>query len=202
MKIKTVIENVRLKINDTDKFRFLDYDILNIVNDGIRFIRNIFLDQYPDLLVDDVLFGTLEAEENKIELPFIPARYVDVRVNGERLRGAILQDIDDLLALGQPNKYCIVGKGKIRVFPIPKENSKYSVVAVPVAQDVELDDDSPFLEDFNDCLVEFVALRLSMIDEFDQSQETTLLQQISNNVIMKIQKINTPTIETVRGYYD
>lgn len=202
MKIKTVIENVRLKINDTDKFRFLDYDILNVVNDGIRFIRNIFLDQYPDLLVDDVLFGTLEAEENEIELPSIPARYVDVRVNGERLRGAILQDIDDLLALGQPNKYCIIGKGKIRVFPIPKENSKYSVVAVPVAQDVELDDDSPFLDDFNDCLVEFVALRLSLIDEFDQSQETTLLQQISNNVIMKIQKINTPTIETVRGYYD
>ena len=202
MKIKTVIENVRLKINDTDKFRFLDYDILNVVNDGIRFIRNIFLDQYPDLLVDDVLFGTLETEENQIELPFIPARYVDVRVNGERLRGAILQDIDDLLAMGQPKKYCIVGKGKIRVFPIPKEYSKYSVVAVPVAQDVGLDDESPFLDDFNDCLVEFVALRLSMIDEFDQSQETTLLQQISNNVITKIQKINAPTVETVRGYYD
>ena len=52
MKIKTIVERIRFKINDVDAYRFADEQIVNVINEAERFVRNIFLELRPELLAD------------------------------------------------------------------------------------------------------------------------------------------------------
>lgn len=185
MKVKQVVQLVRMKITDEDINRWNDYQILDVINEAVRFIRNIFITNQPTMLSRKVS-GELAEDENIIELEFTPLNYVDVRCNGKRLHLTSLHSIDDIEQRGEPAVFVPVGVSAIEVYPIPDKTYKYIATAIPAAEELSEDDELPFPEDYSDNVIEYAAMRLSMIDEFDQTVETQLITQIQTNVSNKL----------------
>lgn len=185
MKVKQVIKLVRMKITDEDINRWSDYQIVDVINEAVRFIRNIFIQNQPTMLAQKFT-GELAADENIIELEFAPLNYIDVRVDGKRLHLTSIHSIDDTELRGRPSVFVPAGMKAIEVYPIPDMAYKYNVTVVAAAEELTETDELPFPEDYTDNVIEYVAMRLSMIDEFDETMETTLLTQIQTNVNNKL----------------
>jgi hypothetical protein len=83
---------------------------------------------------------------------------------------------------------------------VPQANVKYSVVAVGASVDLVQEDVLPFQSDYSDCVIEYVAMRLSMIDEYDQSVEAQLLGEIRSHIRTKLNDY-VPQDHVVRPYY-
>ena len=94
MKVKQVIKLVRMKITDEDINRWEDYQIIEVINEAVRFIRNIFIEQQPTMIAQKVT-GFLVAGENTIEFDFAPLKIVDIRCVGKRLHLTSIHNIDD-----------------------------------------------------------------------------------------------------------
>lgn len=199
MKITTIIERIRFKINDVNSYRFTNEQILSIVNEAERFVRNIFFELRPELLTDNVVTGTLKKGQNVLQFDFIPMRYIDVRCGRRVLHAVHIREIRDVLAVGEPEVYTVVAKSAIAVYPIPTRDMTYSVSAVKGFVEQCMDDDSFFGDDYDDSLIEFAAMRLSMLDEFDESVEAQLLSEIRGNVERKLMNL-TGGPHFVRGY--
>lgn len=174
-----------MKITDEDINRWSDYQIIDVINEAVRFIRNIFIQNQPTMLAQKFT-GELVAGENIIELEFTPLNYIDVRVGGKRLHLTSIHSVDDTEMNGKPIVFVPAGMNAIEVYPIPDTEYKYSVTVVAAAEELTEDDELPFPEDYTDNVIEYVAMRLSMIDEFDETMETTLLTQIQTNVNNKL----------------
>lgn len=198
MKVKQVVKLVRMKITDEDTNRWNDYQILDVINEAVRFIRNIFITNQPTMLSQKIT-GELTEGENIIELEFVPLNYIDVRCNGKRLHLTSLHYIDDTERRAEPNLFVPAGIKAIEVYPIPDKTYKYIVVAIPAAEELSEDDDLPFPEDYSDNVIEYAAMRLSMIDEFDQTVETQLITQIQTNVSTKLAEY-APMVHVVDSY--
>ena len=198
MKVKQVVQLVRMKITDEDINRWNDYQILDVINEAVRFIRNIFITNQPTMLSQKIV-GELAEGENVIELEFVPLNYVDVRCNGKRLHLTSLHSVDDTEQRGEPSLFVPAGVSAIEVYPIPDKTYKYIVTAIPAAEALSEDDELPFPEDYSDNVVEYAAMRLSMIDEFDQTVETQLITQIQTNVSNKLAEY-APMAHVVDSY--
>lgn len=201
MNLKDILYYTRIKINDTNAYRFTDEDMINIVNEAIRFIRNIFIKEVPDMLVDPAIEGVLESGENSIQLTVQPVQYTDVRCNGKLLHKTSIHSIRDLKRTGEPEFFVITGVNSIAVYPIPTQKIDYSIRVITAPVVVQNNDDvMPFPDDFNDSIIEYTAMRLSLIDEYDQSVEIQLLQQIQSNIINKL-SIYAVDEHAVRPYW-
>lgn len=201
MNLKDILYYTRIKINDTNAYRFTDEDMTNIVNEAIRFIRNIFIKEVPDMLVDPAIEGVLESGENSIQLTVQPVQYTDVRCNGKLLHKTSIHSIRDLKRTGEPEFFVITGVSSIAVYPIPTQKTDYSIRVITAPVVVQNNDDvMPFPDDFNDSIIEYTAMRLSLIDEYDQSVEIQLLQQIQSNIINKL-SIYAVDEHSVRPYW-
>ena len=200
MKIKTIVERIRFKINDVDAYRFADEQIVNVINEAERFVRNIFLELRPELLADKVETGTFAQGENVARLDYIPVRYIDVRCGKKLLHAVNIHEIKDLTAVGEPEVYVVVAKSAIAVYPLPDKEMPYFVTTVSSFTEQGLEDDSFFGDDYDDSLIEFTAMRLSMLDEFDESVEAQLLAEIRSNVQSKLLRLtNSPHF--IKSYY-
>ena len=73
-------------------------------------------------------------------------------------------------------------------------------LAVGASVDLVEEDALPFQSDYCDCVIEYVAMRLSMIDEFDQNVEAQLLGEIRSHVKSKLNDY-VPQDHVVRPYY-
>lgn len=201
MNLKDILYYTRIKINDTNAYRFTDEDMINIVNEAIRFIRNIFIKEVPDMLVDPAIEGVLKSGENSIQLTVQPVQYTDVRCNGKLLHKTSIHSIRDLKRTGEPEFFVITGVNSIAVYPIPTQQIDYSIRVITAPVVVQNNDDvMPFPDDFNDSIIEYTAMRLSLIDEYDQSVEIQLLQQIQSNIINKL-SIYAVDEHAVRPYW-
>lgn len=200
MNVRDVIERVRIKITDENAYRFTDENIILIVNDAVRLIRNVFIDEMPEIMCEPKVTGELADGENTIIVPFNPVRYIDVRCNGRRLHLSARHGIDDTEAVGEPELFVPSGISSIEVYPKPNGVSKYEVFAVKAAEELDIESELPFPDDFCDEVIEYTATRLSLIDEFDQSAETQLISTINSNVANKLQKY-APKEHVVKGYY-
>ena len=101
---------------------------------------------------------------------------------------------------GTPTAYYRSGIKTIRLFPVPNKETAYTVRTIDDIEEVTIADNSPLINDFDDFLIEYAALRLSIGNEYDMSQET----QVFANIINQIQMILAPPppgIEVV-GYWD
>ena len=101
---------------------------------------------------------------------------------------------------GTPTAYYRTGIKTINFFPVPDKKTAYTIHTINDIEEVTLNDNSPLINDFDDFLIEYAALRLSIGNEYDMSQET----QVFANIINQIQMILAPPppgIEIV-GYWD
>lgn len=199
--IKEIIKRIRVPTHDKSETGYEDEDILYAINGGIRFIRRLIKDYKPLMLANPPVPGTLVAGTNFIKLDFTVTKMLDIRINGQVIGVTDLSNIVDMGKTGTPYAYYMTGFDTVCFYPTPSADVTYSIIAVGDLDEVTIEDKSPFPNDFDDFLIEYAVIRLSMGNEFDVSQETTvmssILQQIENNLMGDGNPINQ-----VSGYFN
>lgn len=201
--VEELIKRVRILVHDEQETGYDDIAILNCLNAGSRFLRRMILQLKPELL-SNVTKGNLNTNENIIELDFIPVKIVDIRINGKRIIYKSRADILNMDKHGFPYAYFITGLKTINLYPIPDKPINYEILAVEDIKEMTLSDEgngkSPFPNEFDDMLIEYALIRLSMGNEFDMSQEMSVMSQI----VAQLENIlrERDTVYVISGYYD
>ena len=115
------------------------------------------------------------------------------------IRGTNLQHITDRNKEGKPRNYYRMGRQKIRVYPIPEKVTGYTIRSIDDLEELGIEDKSPLMTDFDDFLIEYAVVRLSLENEYDMTQE----QQIFGNIAQQITRSLLPSPPSVqlRGYW-
>lgn len=199
--ITDIIKRVRAASHDKMETGYKDTDILYVINGGIRFIRRLIKDYKPLMIASDPVVGTLEAGKNFVVIDDTITKMIDFRVNGSHITVTDLSNISDMTKTGTPVAYYMMGVNKLFFYPTPDADISYSIIYVGDLKEVTLNDKSPFPNDFDDFLIEYAVIRLSVGNEFDVTQETTImssiLEQIQNNLMGDGQPVNQ-----VSGYFN
>lgn len=101
--------------------------------------------------------------------------------------------------MGVPEEFYLTGARDVNFWPIPNGETKYTIIKIDDIEELSLADDSPLNTEFDDFLVEYGVVRLSIGNEYDVSQET----QIMSNIYDQVQRILVPPpagLQT-RGYW-
>lgn len=198
--VTDMLARIRASTHDTQKTGYIDTDILYAINGGIRFIRRLIKDYKPLLLADPPYTGTLEVGERFVKLDAVITKVIDIRVKGQTIPVTDLSNITDMNKTGTPYAYYMTGFDTINFYPTPDSDIPYSIVAIGDLKEVDSKGMSPFPNDFDDFLIEYAVIRLSVGNEFDVSQEqqimSSIIQQIQNNLMGDGQPINQ-----VSGYF-
>ena len=92
-----------------------------------------------------------------------------------------------------------VGLKTLKLFPIPKNETAYTVRTIDDFEELTLEDETPLLNDFDDFLIEYATMRLSIDNEYDATQEQQILSAIQSQIA---QILSPPPAGTVvRGYW-
>lgn len=200
LSVQTLANRIRMRLHDTEEITYADEEILDGINCGIRFIRRIIANIRPALLMSEIR-GTLPAGENFIELGVPPLKIINVIVGDKALLEtemsfAIHKPSD---STGKPKEFYLTGSQTINIRPTPEEDTTYTVRTVNDIKELTWEDDSPLLTEFDDFLVEYAAIRLSVGNEYDMTQESQLMA----NIASQIQALLTPPPAgvIVRGYW-
>lgn len=181
--VKEMIERIRAETHDEQENGYSDEYLIHYLNDGIRFLRRTIFTINPMLLVNMEQSGTLKKDDDAIELESMPSHICSVRVGGSLLEQVNPLLIDSTAETGQPTHYYLQGLNKIRFYPAPDAEYDYEVLAIKDVTPLKtMDDKSPFPDDFDDWLFEYATTRASMTNEFDMSQESTVMQAIVQQV--------------------
>lgn len=181
--IETLINRIRTLSHDTAETGYSDYDILFNINAGIRFIKRIIKDLKPELLMGFPATGQLNEGENTICINEAMLAIIAVRANGRALKVTSPLKISNMNNTAEnPTAYYICGFDKIALYPIPTKPVEYAVFYVPDTKEVDIKDNSPLPSDFDDALIEYAIIRLSMGNEFDMTQELTVMQTVIEQI--------------------
>ena len=90
----------------------------------------------------------------------------------------------------------------VRVYPVPQEAAAYHLVGTrDMALLTKGSDVSPFLHDMDDWLMEYVNIRALMSNEFETSQENSVMSDIIAQMEAMLHSLAPHGIQT-RGYWD
>lgn len=205
--IKRLIHEIRDLVHDEQHTGYDDIDILVVINAGIRFIVRTILSNKPELLMAKPIEGTLAAGQNIICLDQKMLSILDVRVKDHSLIPASPTSIRNLNRQSDyPYAYCLCGFKTIMIYPKPKTDMEYIIFYVQEIEEIKphYEDKSkyelPFPNIFYDALLEYALIRLQMTNEFDMSQEMTVMQAVAAQVEDIIKKYPAPR-HHINSYY-
>ena len=237
--IKTIIKTVRATIHDTDAITYDDSELMDVLNNGIRFIRRTIIEMQPEIL-SETIAGELSAGENTVYMEKRPATIVEITA-GDKVKTSNTYRVSDKIyhnynqifhnrtpiyaeqitdntyyeiplhatnlrhvknknEEGLPRAFYRTGLHTIHFIPIPDKTTAYTIRYVPDLEELTIDDSSPLLTEFDDFLIEYAAIRLSIGNEYDVSQEQTIM----GSIISQIQQMLFPPPPgvRVRGYWN
>ena len=176
---------------DTIQLEKLPLSIIEVTA-GDKIISSVEVDNSPkiynnlDLIYDNQtpIFG------KQIIKTF--AEYKLQETNLQHLRNKNLQ--------GEHAKYFYrVGLKTLKLYPAPKFETSYTVRKIDDFEEMTLEDETPLLNDFDDFLIEYATMRLSIDNEYDATQEQQILSAIQSQIA---QILSPPPAGTVvRGYW-
>lgn len=116
-----------------------------------------------------------------------------------KLEETTLHHIREKFLVGCPKSFYRVGLKVLKVYPKPRVETAYTVRIVEDIEELEFEDKTPLLNEFDDFLVEYATYRLALTDEFDMTQE----QQIISNIHQQIASILSlpPAGAVICGYW-
>lgn len=214
--VNEIITRVRATTHDEQETGYTDETLLGFINDGVHFLRRAFMDINPLLLADLTLVGTLAPGENEIiptgtvensggtttSVTYKLSNICDLRVAGKRLQQVKITEIGNLDKEGKPDSYYMIGHSLIKVWPIPNETYTYSLVAVKDMESLtDYTSTSPFPREVDDFLYEYVSVRASLTNEFDMSQENSIMASILQQVEQYAFNLSPIGVQT-KGYWD
>ena len=115
------------------------------------------------------------------------------------LEATNFRHIPDGNGSGRPEMYYRTGLKTIHFWPVPTTETAYTIDTIDDIDEVTIEDNSPLLSDFDDFLLEYTSLRLSIGNEFDESQETQVMMNIYNQIRDLLAP--PPVGVVVQGYY-
>ncbi len=132
--------------------------------------------------------------------PIYAEQGVDKTYYESPLQPINLRHVADKNEEGLPRAFYRTGSRTIHFVPIPDKTTGYTIRYVPDLEELTIDDTSPLLTEYDDFLIEYATIRLSIGNEYDVSQE----QVIMGNIISQIQQMLFPPPPgvRVRGYWD
>lgn len=81
--VKTLIKRIRRVVHDVDAITYDDDEILDVINQGIRYIRRTIADNKPEMLAEPLVSGMIKAGESSFDLPYRPLMLLYVRAGNE-----------------------------------------------------------------------------------------------------------------------
>ena len=201
--IKTAIKRIRGAIHDYQHINYSDAEILLVINAGLRFIRRTIADIQPEILMSEEK-GILQGGENTIQLEKLPLSIIEVTAgNSEKqykLYETNLQHLKNRKFHGEHARiFYRVGLKTLKLFPVPKFETAYTVRTIEDFEKLTLEDETPLLNDFDDFLIEYATMRLSIDNEYDATQEQQILSAIQSQIAQILSPPPTGTV--VRGYW-
>lgn len=222
LSVQALARRVRARLHDSDSIAYDDAEILDALNNGVRFIRRIIANTRPDLLMSETE-GVIEAGTRSITLPKRPTKIINVTAGDRIIKTEtyytgkkIYHDWDKIYRnrnpiynkhvvdtyseralretsmafviphhsdkTGPPRQFFLTGSQTINFFPIPNWKLKYTVRTVDDVEEMTWSDNSPLNTEFDDFLIEYAAIRLSVGNEFDMTQENQLLSNITAQI--------------------
>lgn len=201
LSVTNMIIRIRSSTHDQQKTGYSDDDLLAYINDGVRFVRRTVMSIAPTMLADIDLSGELAAGESKVTSEKAITSMVEARVNGIRVPRINAMDIADTSYAGIPNGYYVTGMYSVNFFPIPDVAVKYRILAVSDMENLTIDSASPFLNDMDDFVYEYALIRASIGNEFDVSQETSLMSTIVGQITTMLNDRRQEVVQTA-GYWN
>ena len=237
--IKTIMKTVRTAVHDSDAITYDDDELIDVLNNGIRFIRRTIMEIQPENLSETIV-GELSAGENTVLIDKRPAKIVEITAGDNvktsktykisdkiyrnynpifhnktpiyaeqivdktycefPLRATNLRHVFNKSEEGLPREFYRTGLRTIHFVPIPVKTTGYTIRYVPDLDEFTIEDNSPLLTEFDDFLVEYCTIRLSIGNEYDVSQE----QVVMGNIIAQIREMLFPPPPgvCVRGYWN
>ena len=92
-----------------------------------------------------------------------------------------------------------VGLQSLKVFPVPKFETAFTVRTIDDFEELKFEDKTPLLNDFDDFLIEFATMRLSIYNEYDATPEQQILSAIQSQIAQVLSP--PPTSAQVKGYW-
>lgn len=92
-----------------------------------------------------------------------------------------------------------VGLQSVKVFPKPQSETAWTIRTIDDFEELHFEDSTPLINDFDDFLLEYAFMRLSIDNNYDMTQE----QQIVANIHAQISQVLSPppVSAQVRGYW-
>lgn len=198
--VKAILQRVRTRIHDEQAVGYSDENLLEFLNDGVSVLRRLIITINPMLLQEEVA-GTLHAGKDAVTLSKPVSRLVKVLVNQAQVLVTSRPMIDDEAQTGTP-RYCyLAGVDCLRFFPKDTQNHRYIIDYIPDMELLTLEDDSPFLTDLDQVLVEYVAIRAAMSDEYSLSDEQGVLSSVLAQAEQLVRDL-APMEVQAKGYWD
>ena len=201
LNVKEMITHIRHAIHDEQMTGFADEELLSYINDGVKFLRRTIMDIYPFFLADVKVEGELEKGMSDIDLGEKVTKLLDVHVNGRQIQAINPMDIKDRAEEGTPRAFYRIGLTKVRLFPTPKSVIPYSITAISDQKLLDVKDDTPFSNDFDDFVYEYAVLRAAVTDEFSMQQEQAIMANIVQQVEALLYSYGPVGID-LTGYWD
>lgn len=194
-----MIIRVRSSVHDKQETGYTDDDILGYINDGVRLMRRTILDIAPALLADGPITGRL-FRDNFVVMDKPITQVINVFADRKRMRALSKEEVAN--DVGRPYGYFISGFNTINFYPFLKDPIDYSITVVSDMQLLTMQDASPFPNDLDDFLYEYAVIRASISNEFDVSQETSIMSTIISQLENVVRNMQRNVGLTVAGYWD
>lgn len=201
MSVNEMVLRIRGLSNDKRAIGYDTEDILAAINDAVAFVGRMIKSIRPNLISAEKV-GTLNRYEANIHLDEPVAGILTVQANGHRIEAIQAHCIHDLQAKApHPHFYYMRNFDTLRLHPIPTRPVSYIVVYVPQIKKLGIHDNTPYPNDFDDIVIEYANARLNMTNEFDMSQELSIIQVLTNQIEEILYQF-PDTVHRVEGYWD
>lgn len=198
--VKALISRLRRTLKDEDENSYTDEELTDYINDAIAFIRRIIIPMNPEYIAEHISNEMLYADNNEIMLPNNVQSVVDVRIDGKKLRRDNISSIKNTRETGEANCYCLLNRTKVVIFPRPIKAYYYEICVITEQPLLSIDDKTPFPNDFDTLIFEYVVIRTGMGDMFQMSQELSVMGSIVEQVSNIIRATNESEDNFIQEY--
>lgn len=199
--ISKIIEKARIILKDNDGFQnsYKDAELLQYANSAIRFLRMTIRQINPAYLIDYHATFNVTAGVNTYELNLQIACITNVFLDNKRLEEINPFDIENNNEENTPLYFYVTNNKTITLCPTPEKNHVMQVDGISDITEVGMSDYSPFLNEMDDFIVEYIVTRADMGDRFNIAQEQSIMQYIINKIAEAISP-KSVQLNVVRSY--
>ena len=116
-----------------------------------------------------------------------------------KLKETNIQHVGIRNKTGRPREFYRTGWKSLKISPIPEKETAFTIKIVDDIEEMRYEDHIPLIAEFDDFLIEYAVMRLSIDNEYDISQEQAIIGSIQQQIMNMLAP--PPVSVQVRGYW-